>query len=375
MKNPDILNPEKPQEIPVQKESIEDNSQFISNGILIDPMKWATHPDQAVRLNFSKAVLNKVYDAPVEILEIISDYGDKITDYNILKQKNITLEIINKIVDRRIDDGYFISSLVSGDPYDDKIEHQVLFKILDFWNEKNSAFTIRSRTIKKIIMRGLATETDLIKYSEDKDPIVRAYVAAYEKTPKNVLEKLSDDCFDVKMFLAVNPALPYDLVVKLSNDPNSDIRRVVSLKTIPEDQKALLQTDRTSYLFGVPDAFEVAINPNTELSSLLKLIDHEDLEVRVAVASHVNITPEALAMLSSDSSSRVRRAVSLNPNTSIETLLHLTGDKNTNVLCGVLSNPNTTMELINKISEIAKNRKLYRIKYLINDNKRRLQKL
>ncbi len=345
MKNPDILNPEKPQEIPAQKESTEDDSRFISEGILIDPMKWATHPDQAVRL---------VYDVPVEILEIISDYGDKITDYNILKQKNITLEIINKIVDRRIEDGYFISSLVSGDPYDEKIKQEVLFKILDFWNENNSSFTIRARTIKKIIMRDLATESDLIKYSEDKDPIVRAYVAAYEKTPKNVLEKLSDDSSEVKMFLAVNPALPDELVVKLSNDPNSDIRRSVSLKTLTEDQKALLQADHTSYIFGVPDAFEVAINPNTELSSLLKLIDSEDLNVRVAVASHPNITSEALALLSSDSSARVRHAVSLNPNTSIETLLHLTGDKNRNVLCGVLSNPNTTMDLINKISEIAK---------------------
>ena len=366
--NPNILNTSfKYEEIKIEV-SEHKKSEFVKDGVLIDPMKWVTHSNEDIRIAFSFSI-REVDNVPNEILEILFNYDNISIDAALSCSKSITLEMLTKIIERRIDNESFILLNVLNFK---NTPLEILLKVLDFWQDKNSDNCIRSRIVKKLMLMGALTEEDLVMYSGDSDPIIRSYVAVNEKTPKDILEKLSDDCFDVRMFLSVNPALPENLIEKLSSDSHPDIKNSVKRKTLSDEQKELLECIDVGRNFPLPEDIDIALNPNTELQLLLKLVKHEDVEVRMAVAAHPKVTKEMLDDMSADSSSEVRRIVALNPVTSWGTLSKLSNENTYDMLSAIASHPHATpgilIEIKKKIEKNHSDKLMPSLKAIIDEN-------
>jgi Leucine rich repeat variant len=138
----------------------------------------------------------------------------------------------------------------------------------------------------------------LLLLAADKSYEVRSKVAAHTKTPSDVLEKLIQDTNGIVRFgAAKNPNTPQCLVNKLLE------------KLIKYDIRIIQE-------YKLPESFlEWAVN-------------HEDANIRVAVASNSN-TPQSLLMqLARDKEVCVRTAVAKNSKSSRKTLIKLAQDEN-----------------------------------------------
>ncbi|MBF2066694.1 MAG: hypothetical protein IGS39_20095 [Calothrix sp. C42_A2020_038] len=144
-------------------------------------------------------------------------------------------------------------------------------------------------------------ECALLKLATDKCYEVRSKIATHTKTPSHVLEKLIHDTNGIVRFGAArNP-----------NTPQSVVNQLLE-KLIRYDIRILQE-------YKLPESFlEWAVN-------------HQDTNIRVAVASNSH-TPQTLLMqLAQDQDTSVRTAVAKNSKSSRKTLTKLAQDQNESI--------------------------------------------
>ena len=146
--------------------------------------------------------------------------------------------------------------------------------------------------------------------------------------------------------IAKNFNTPVDVLIKLSTDKDSNVRRGVARNpNTPIDILEKLSSDKESDVRG-----GVAQNLNTPVDILVQLSTDEDSWVRMYVAQNRHTPVDVLVKLSTDGDSWVRRYVARNPNTPVDILVQLSTDKNSDVQKGVAQNPNTPVDILEKLS-------------------------
>jgi hypothetical protein len=116
--------------------------------------------------------------------------------------------------------------------------------------------------------------------------------------------------------------VPEEILEKLSNDSNIDIRGAIA--QVIENKKILekLAKDKSE---GV--RYQVGVNYHTPIKVLKLLSNDQKSLVRESVAANTNTPVEILKILKNDEEYNVRIAVVNNPNVSMEIALELMNDK------------------------------------------------
>ncbi len=120
------------------------------------------------------------------------------------------------------------------------------------------------------------------------------------------------DIYHVRRVVAGNPNTPRQVLERLSEDAMPGIRR------------------------------RTAENPKTPVEVLLRLAQDGHPDVRLAVAENPNTPPEVLALLAEDADADVRYGVAENPHMPEEILMKLGDDENPYVRCRALK----TMQML-----------------------------
>lgn len=132
---------------------------------------------------------------------------------------------------------------------------------------------------------------------------------SYKSTPKATSASVQNQEFDiyhVRRVVAGNPNTPKQVLERLSQDSLPGIRR------------------------------RTAENPKTPVEILVKLAQDEHCDVRLGVAENPNTPPEILSTLSEDEDADVRYGVAENPHMPEEILIKLSEDDNPYVRCRAL---------------------------------------
>ncbi|MBF0408541.1 MAG: hypothetical protein HQM10_14415 [Candidatus Riflebacteria bacterium] len=157
----------------------------------------------------------------------------------------------------------------------------------------------------------------------------------------------------VRLSVARNPTTPVSLLLRLSNDSDSDVRDAVSIHPIltsPLTSTSDLDMLGTSNNWKVRRA--VARHSNTSASTLLRLSNDSDSDIRDTVCLHPIFTSPLTSSSDLDSFSyssnwKVRRAVARHPNTTAGTLLRLSNDDDTDIRATAAIHPILTSPLSN----------------------------
>ena len=94
---------------------------------------------------------------------------------------------------------------------------------------------------------------------------------------------------------------------------------------------------------------EVALAPNTRITTLLRLTASDYFEVRRSLASRKNKPIELIKRLAHDPASIVRQVIANDEETPTDILIEMLNDKDNNVRCAaVLANPNLPLDYLIK---------------------------
>ena len=150
-----------------------------------------------------------------------------------------------------------------------------------------------------------------------------------------------DDDYDFlmkygKVNIAQNPNTPVDVLTKLAEDDDKEVRRNTARNpNTPVDVLRGLAKDKHDNV-----RWDVARNPNTPVDVLRKLAEDDDNEVRQSVATNPNAPSDILTMLAVDGDWYVRLKVAENPNAPADVLRTLAVDENKYVRYDAVHNPN-----------------------------------
>jgi hypothetical protein len=137
------------------------------------------------------------------------------------------------------------------------------------------------------------------------------FVLAYKTTDKEYIDYLSrSENPRIRFYLAQNPAVSQDILLKLSGDEYQDVRCAV------------------------------AHNSKTPKLGLQNLASDKIVEIRIAVARNRSSSGDILTLLSNDRIIKIREDVAGNPSAPAEILLKLSKDKDFDVTTAALNNPN-----------------------------------
>lgn len=147
-------------------------------------------------------------------------------------------------------------------------------------------------------------EASLFKLSFHSNPLVRSAVALNPNTPNAVLLRLLPLFTDSVVknpsacLATLRLALKSSLVMDIIDHPNADKKLVAELfeQLSPEQCTFLAQTGKNPYLLiKLSDTLSrmVSLNPNCNKDVLDYLADFENLEVRLNVLQHPNVTEDA----------------------------------------------------------------------------------
>ncbi|MBF0546857.1 MAG: hypothetical protein HQM08_20625 [Candidatus Riflebacteria bacterium] len=157
----------------------------------------------------------------------------------------------------------------------------------------------------------------------------------------------------VRLDVAKNPRVSAELLVRLSNDSDQDVKAAAANNpklTSPFTNCNELDILANSANWKVRQA--VARHPNTPANTLLRLSNDSDQDVKAAVANNPKLTspqtnPGELEMFATSSDWKIRQAVARHVNTSAETLLRLSNDSDQDVKAAVAGNPKLTSQYTN----------------------------
>lgn len=159
--------------------------------------------------------------------------------------------------------------------------------------------------------------------ARDTSEDVRSQVAGNRQTPVTVLEQLAQDSYtETLRQLAENSHTPIPILVKIGEN----MLELAKLRAISSDEAAVLRSvainprtpngileqicaiaNSDNHYWVLP--LGVVQNPNIDANLLAKLANHDDMEVRIAVAHHRNTPVEILDQLKQDCEYPVRKAV------------------------------------------------------------------
>jgi hypothetical protein len=190
----------------------------------------------------------------------------------------------------------------------------------------------------------------LIKLSDDNDNDVRINIAKKENTPAEILLRLSRDKtadvmhsirhLDLFGSLLRNDKTPKEAIIniyKTVNDP-------LWLKRVEGDPKIYRRNFLKLYSDGI------ARHPNTPKSILIELMNKNEEYLKLALLENPSISQKFLLKLSDDNKASVRSSVARNLKTPKEILAKLSNDKDVNVRVNIAANPNTPKEILNKLA-------------------------
>ena len=303
-------------------------------------------------------VLNKLGENPYTCASLL---GDERLQYFVLKNPNISLELLEKLFGG---DNQDIHKLASYHPklHFSRLHNFNLEKLSVENKYTTSDLLLELAKSQWILIRQQVgchsnTTVEILEIlALDKDYQVKAKVAENSITPVHILEKLStDDIKKVRESVAKNPNTPSHILEKLSQDKSWKVRKSVAenpsisarlaekiLPTKKRDEPILLALaenqnssqkvlryiakDQKDYI-----RLSVAMNPSTQ-SDILELLSTDIYPwVREAVACHVNTPEFVLEKLATDSEVEVRLAVAQNPNFYKQTLEKLAQDSNEDI--------------------------------------------
>jgi hypothetical protein len=183
--------------------------------------------------------------------------------------------------------------------------------------------------VKSEIARNGNTPIDTLnRLSQDTSSLIRSNVARNPHAPANILERLfSDGDAEVRINLAKNENVPLKILLQLAIDPSETVRiaALCNLK-IPEDI-LFAEIDRhlenaEAILRSCYDQQGKAIR-SLPADLLAKLSDSPQKNIRSQIARHPDTPDSVLEKLALDAEESVRRGVAANPSASLELLIEM----------------------------------------------------
>lgn len=170
-------------------------------------------------------------------------------------------------------------------------------------------------------------------------------VATNRSTSADILERLSHVKFEgVRVRVALNENTSTETLDRLADDPYDAVQRAVAdnSHTSVDALTKLVEREAATRVF-------VASNPNTPYEIRRLLVDDEDIDVRCALALHVQ-DDELLNLLAQDPVYRVRRIVALSDYAPISALEALASDEAEFVRGEVAGNERTPSEVLDLLA-------------------------
>ena len=191
----------------------------------------------------------------------------------------------------------------------------------------------------------------LVFLSGDKDTKVRRVVASNTSTPAETLQVLAHDLnSEVRMDVVSNLSASSETLQEFFRNNKDDtkiLRKVASNPSTPVETLKTLARD--------PDALTrafVSSNPSTPTETLSALAsDPDDLaDMRIRVAKNPSTPTETLGALASDKNLSVLRAIAKHKSTPTETLQTLALHDDPNVVTNVAENPSTPVKTLQTLA-------------------------
>ncbi len=174
------------------------------------------------------------------------------------------------------------------------------------------------------------------------------YLAQNPKTSSEVLMKLANnEDNNIRMSVAKNPNTSVEILEKLANDKDWQIRLIIAKnQKAPKEVLMKLADDKDN---AVKES--VASNSNTPIKVLEKLADDKDWQIRIIIAKNQKVPKEVLMKLADDKDNVVKEIVASNSNTPKETLKKLVEDEDLIVRRYVALNSNAPKEILEKLAD------------------------
>ncbi|GAA6614854.1 hypothetical protein [Scytonema sp. NUACC26] len=131
----------------------------------------------------------------------------------------------------------------------------------------------------------------------------RGVIASHPNAPKNILERLAKG--EYRESVAANHNTPIHVLLHLTRDFHNSI-----------DREAIANL-----------WLQLTINPDISSNDLEKIIEINDLKLKIAIARHPNTPTNLLERFANHSSRSIRIVISKHPNISIQSLKQLLQDK------------------------------------------------
>ena len=197
-------------------------------------------------------------------------YNFQYNNYGILKDSNISLEVLNKLVD---DKNYKIKIFLAKNP---NLPKEILYKLANDENYIIRAAVATNSNLPIEILNKLVTDKNiavlytlaqnlntppiiLAKLAEINDQYLQERIAIHKNTPVEILYKLSHKKSQlIRSFVVSNPNTPIEILIKLASDKSYQVR------------------------------LSIAQNIKTPKEILNKLINDEDYFVRSAAKQTLN---------------------------------------------------------------------------------------
>ncbi len=159
---------------------------------------------------------------------------------------------------------------------------------------------------------------------------------------------LNDPQPAIPLVLADNPTLPQDILIKLSEHKNFNIRRAtIETERLPLKQQQKLADDPHEEIRAA-----IALH-TTNIPLIQKLAQENNRPIQAAAAINPNTPPETLTQISTSLHLDVQERVASNPNTPPKTLETLSRTQpNKRTLDALIDNPQTPPHVIENIFPI-----------------------
>lgn len=233
------------------------------------------------------------------ILEILADDSEPKVVQAVIKNKNTPYSLLLKLAGRN----------------DDKLSKTIVQLPTTPPNLLSLLFKVSSESIGRLVLEHQnCPEEVLISASNSTNRGYRRRAAQHPHLrDQSVLSKLADDpeAF-VRSGVAMNPNLPANMMLKLSNDSDLKVRIAAVYQNSNTSEDALIEglEHEGSWARSI-----IAKHPNLKnVDVLAQLSRDESWWVREALASNKNLTPSIREILLSDTDERVRRAAGVYKN-------------------------------------------------------------
>ncbi|GLW32157.1 hypothetical protein [Actinoplanes regularis] len=196
----------------------------------------------------------------------------------------------------------------------------------------------------------------------DPDLEVVAELAAHVTDPVLLARLAGHRHADVRIMVAANRAAPPELLAALiANDPPPEVCRVCDQRPVPFVHGSDCALPDCALLPGdaCDGSHESAIhrlrclavdNPATSTSSLAKIADRPEKELRWGLAERPDLPPEVAERLAGDSASGVRHSLAENPGLPVELMRRLADDQTHEVRRRLAYNPGLPLDVLDRLA-------------------------